>query len=376
LVVAAIRADEFASRDVRITVVWPGPAAGGLQRPEQSDPSTQYLSAADTGSVAEAWSLGVEATTAPWVLLVSGDVRPEPGWLAQLVRHVGENPECVAAAPSVHSEAGVGTTAAPAAGRGVCLMVSRTALAEGTIRHIDQVPQAHVALTAQEDSTQLTPSSPETEPTVHSSQGAPAPGGGAPPGQAVWIDNTTHAGAAFPDMKRRIHLGCGKNRIPGWLNVDGDAAGAPDMVVDLNNGIPLPDDSVELIYSEHLFEHCTLAQGMLLFAECCRLLAAGGVIRTAMPNLRDTVTYYLENWREQSWLKDFPQIDSPARMLNTCLREWGHLYVYDDEELSLRLRQSGFVGIEAAKIGESRHAALRNLETRPESTLIFEATKP
>jgi len=33
----------------------------------------------------------------------------------------------------------------------------------------------------------------------------------------------------------RLNLGCGANKIPGWMNVDHSAECAPDQVVDLES---------------------------------------------------------------------------------------------------------------------------------------------
>lgn len=53
--------------------------------------------------------------------------------------------------------------------------------------------------------------------------------------------------------ERKLHLGCGSRRFPGWLNLDMNWKG--DMTLDLREGLPFRDGSVELIYSEHSFEH-------------------------------------------------------------------------------------------------------------------------
>lgn len=371
---AVIRSSALAASEVLLTVVLGDAVSGHLDALRSSDPSTRYVSAANARSATDAWGLNIGETGTRWVVMMSEDVRPEPGWLDHLLAYAAEHPDCVALTPSVRSGAQIGTTAAPAAGHGVCLMVSRQHLADGSIHSIDHVPQSRVTATTGGSDPRPTPPSPEgpSAPAHHQ----PAPGGGAPPGDIIWVDNKVHAGAATPDTRRRVHLGCGKNHIPGWLNVDGDANGGPDLVADLRGGIPLPDNSVELIYSEHLFEHCTLQQGLALFAECFRVLAPGGIIRTAMPDLRDAVRCYLDNWREQEWVKDFPYIDSPAHMLNVSVREWGHLYMYDHDELRLRLSQTGFVGIQPCEIGRSKRADLCNLETRPGSSLVIEASKP
>jgi len=172
----------------------------------------------------------------------------------------------------------------------------------------------------------------------------------------------------------RLHLGCGPNLLQDWTNIDLDARHRPDVVHDLSEGLPFDDASVATIYSEHFFEHLKLEDGLKLLTECHRVLEVNGVIRIAMPDLRSTVEAYLDNWRRQAWVKDFPALDSAAHMLNFGMREWGHQYVYDLDDLVMRLTDIGFRGVTSSDWGESSHEHLRGLETRPDSLLIVEAT--
>lgn len=183
-------------------------------------------------------------------------------------------------------------------------------------------------------------------------------------------------GRALPEHPK-VHLGCGPVHLDGWVNVDISRAVKPDIRVDLRFGFPAPSSSVAFVFSEHVFEHLTLEDGLRLFADCRLALVPGGVMRIAMPDLRYIVNHYLGNWKEQAWLEDlaYKAIDSPARMLNFALRSWGHLYVYDIADLTLRLNRSGFTNVEPRELGQSPHPELRGLERRPDSLLVVEATK-
>jgi predicted SAM-dependent methyltransferase len=176
----------------------------------------------------------------------------------------------------------------------------------------------------------------------------------------------------------RLHLGCGPNRLDGWINVDIEPAYEPDVVHDLSEGLPAERGSVDLVYSEHFFEHIPLDAGRRLLAHCFRALRPGGRVRIAMPDLAAVVEAYRGDWRDQEWLKDpaYSSIDTACHMLNFGLREWGHQYVYDADDLRLRLEQAGFVDIVRCPWNESAHPDLRGLETRPDSRLIMEAVKP
>ena len=176
----------------------------------------------------------------------------------------------------------------------------------------------------------------------------------------------------------KLHLGCGKNLMEGWLNIDIDRSVHPDVLLDLKFGLPMRAASASFIYSEHVLEHLSLESGQLLLNDCRHALMSGSVIRVAMPNLRKLVEYYLGDWREQGWVQDpaFSHMETPAEMLNVALREWGHQHVYDFDDLSLRLHRAGFVDVVERSWGDSPHPVLKRVETREESNLIVEATAP
>lgn len=176
----------------------------------------------------------------------------------------------------------------------------------------------------------------------------------------------------------RLHLGCGHNHLEGWVNIDIDRAVSPDIRLDLRTGLSVTPGTVALIYSEHVLEHLSFEDGILLLRECRIALRPGGILRTAMPDLKALVNRYLDGWRDQAWLQDpaYGYIDSAARMLNHAFYGWNHRYLYDADELRKRLQEAGFAHVEEQPWGRSRHPALRGLETRPDSKLILEAVAP
>jgi predicted SAM-dependent methyltransferase len=175
----------------------------------------------------------------------------------------------------------------------------------------------------------------------------------------------------------QLHLGCGPNHFAGWVNIDIDPSVHPDVRLDLRLGLPVPASIATLIYSEHVLEHFSLVQGTRLLADCYRALAPGGTLRVAMPDLSALVERYSADWRAQDWLQNpaYDEIDTPAHMLNYALREWGHRYLYDFEDLRARLQGVGFGHIERVQWGDSSEVRLRGLETRKDSQLVVEARR-
>lgn len=171
----------------------------------------------------------------------------------------------------------------------------------------------------------------------------------------------------------RLHVGCGTNRFPGWVNADIDPRA--DLIVFLERKLPFADGSLDRIYSEHVIEHVPYAVAVRFFREARRALRPGGVMRIAMPDLDELVERYRDDWRNQDWLTwpEFSFIRTRAEMINLAFRGWGHQHLYNREELARALEEAGFRDVRFAAWGQSRHEDLCGLETRKDSLLIAEA---
>lgn len=173
----------------------------------------------------------------------------------------------------------------------------------------------------------------------------------------------------------KINLGCGHSILPGWTNLDSDPQ--PGAIrCDLSKPLPYADGSVDLVYSEHFIEHLTAAQGLSLFLECHRVLRSGGAVRFSTPCLRALAKAYLasklETYKDVGWLPK-----SPAEMMNDGMRAWGHLFLYDEQELKFRLEAAGFKNVQKKRPRRSMIVEFRNLEGRPDlGDLVVEAVKP
>src|SRR5690606_3528870 len=63
----------------------------------------------------------------------------------------------------------------------------------------------------------------------------------------------------------------------------------------LLKGIPLKDESVDVVYHSHLLEHFSKNDGFRFMQECFRVLKPSGVIRIAVPDLEIIAKEYLRN---------------------------------------------------------------------------------
>jgi len=177
-----------------------------------------------------------------------------------------------------------------------------------------------------------------------------------------------------PAFCKKLHVGCGNVKLPGWLNIDVEPGA--DLVIDVREGLPFEENSIDFIYNEHFVEHFTYEEGEKVLREFWRCLKKEGVLRIATPDLDFLVQIYNKDFKNQDWFPaGFEFVKTKGMAMNMAFRWWGHQYVYNEEELTGQLVKVGFQNIKRCELNKSNYPELSNLETRKESTLILEAVK-
>ena len=76
----------------------------------------------------------------------------------------------------------------------------------------------------------------------------------------------------------KLQLGTGSNVYDGWLNTDvvDYKRGNEVLYLDVRKRFPLPDNSFDAVFSEHVIEHVTYRDGLHCLRECRRVLKPGG----------------------------------------------------------------------------------------------------
>jgi predicted SAM-dependent methyltransferase len=184
----------------------------------------------------------------------------------------------------------------------------------------------------------------------------------------------------------RINIGCGKNPIQGWINLD--VVSHPGVYFwDCRSGLPFSEDAVAAIYSEHFFEHLHLeSEARPFLRECLRCLQPAGVLRLVVPDAGEYVRAYnspwemladmrpldrvADGWRDK-WLGQVYQ--TRMQFLNAIFRQgYEHKYAYDAETLVLIMRQAGFADVIVQQFGTSQdpNMAPDSDERRTESLYV------
>lgn len=95
----------------------------------------------------------------------------------------------------------------------------------------------------------------------------------------------------------KLHLGCGKHVLDGWINIDAAASRGgkpPDIIADLRK-IPMPDGCADTAMAIHVIEHFYRWEVPAVLAEWRRLLCPGGILVLECPDVLKCAAELLRN---------------------------------------------------------------------------------
>jgi len=219
----------------------------------------------------------------------------------------------------------------------------------------------------------------------------------------------------FDHQRLRVNIGCGATPTPGWVNLDNSPtvrlARAPSLLALLsamrvlskdqldfakiaqkNNilwanavrHIPLRDQVAEVVYSSHMIEHLnSLDEVPSFLAESRRVLAPGGFLRLAVPDLFRRAQRYVEGCCDAD---DFVASlhmapgnpDTTFSFVKRVLQgHRNHRWMYDAASLSRLLELNGFHSAKEVLPGQTTipDPSPLDLEERCAETIYVEARR-
>lgn len=164
-----------------------------------------------------------------------------------------------------------------------------------------------------------------------------------------------------------VNFGSGPYPLAGWINVDLDAAGRPEVVADLSRALPFADGCADAIFTEDFVAQLEPDALGHFLAECRRMLKPGGTLRVLTPDLKRFARAYLDDPEHliRIWTTavGVPLPNATAGdVVNLGMKLAGR-WQYDVETFT---RVAARAGLDTAvsAYGESRHPAMRGIDLR------------
>jgi len=168
----------------------------------------------------------------------------------------------------------------------------------------------------------------------------------------------------------KIELGAGVKRT-GWITID--QYGDVDIQCDIVKvGIPFPDNSVDMIYSQHFLEHLSYPTPMVdILLECKRVLKSGSIFSICVPDVSIYINAYLNRHTINEgvlknidfWKPGF-NYNSPLDYINYMAYMGGHhKHMFDLENLIAILTNAGFVDVRERSFDENLDKKERRMES-------------
>lgn len=151
-----------------------------------------------------------------------------------------------------------------------------------------------------------------------------------------------------------LHIGCGKNYLNGWLNLD-----MPNF--DITKSLPLEDCSVDAIFLEHVIEHILPSEAYNFFQEAMRILKVGGILRLAFPDIlriaNKSTDEYVKFIKNNGWGDG-----NSGSEIRSIIVNHGHKSIWTEETMIITLRSVGFL-VNHVALRESSFPHMENLES-------------
>jgi predicted SAM-dependent methyltransferase len=146
---------------------------------------------------------------------------------------------------------------------------------------------------------------------------------------------------------KKLHIGCGKAYLPGFINVDIFSSVRADVYADMA-ALPFERESFDCLYASHVLEHSHRHMVLANLSHWRDLLKLGGLLRIAVPDFAKCVEWYMKGgglpaitgllWGGQNHPKN------------------NHFIGFDEETLTAALHAVGFTTVNRWDWRKTEHA--------------------
>jgi len=187
-----------------------------------------------------------------------------------------------------------------------------------------------------------------------------------------------------------VQYGCGWSAPEGWRNFDVSPTLRFERIPlvgrlytknqerfpkgvqygDIISGLPLADNSCQIVYCSHVLEHLALKDLRRALRNTYKILAVGGVFRFVVPDLEYAINTYAATPSHEAAVAFMRMTllgrEERVRHIRGIIREWlgnnHHLWMWDFKAIRFELQQAGFRCIRRAYFGDSHYAVFKEVE--------------
>ena len=168
----------------------------------------------------------------------------------------------------------------------------------------------------------------------------------------------------------KLHLGCGRRRLLGYINVDIDQHHEPDLVADvfkLDAGtkrisqneflrVAFDSESADVIYACHVLEHAGRHEYKAVLKRWHEVLKPGGTLRLSVPDLKAVFRDYV-NVDHDGFYDDEPMETYLGFLYGGQRTEHDyHKMGWDEASLTRDLIEAGFKDVRRYDRDKTEHA--------------------
>lgn len=135
----------------------------------------------------------------------------------------------------------------------------------------------------------------------------------------------------------RVNIGCGANKIDGYLNIDASPDVQPDLVSDIRFcRLPIEDHQLDEVFMAHTIEHIQKHHWPTVFMEFNRILKIGGHLVLTFPEFWKCAEKWKKNVKGQ---REYWEACIYGRQVD----HWDvHVALCDSKQMVNQLRDYGF----------------------------------
>ncbi len=176
---------------------------------------------------------------------------------------------------------------------------------------------------------------------------------------------------------QRLNWGCGPLTPFGWINSDIEAGPGIDVVADIRQGLPFPDNHFDYIVSIHVLPELSYRELDPALQELRRVLKPNGVLRLSLPDMDLAINAYRSKDVDYFLIGDDEVKSLAGKMIVQLLWYGRSRSMYTWEFTKELLERTGYREVTrcAHEKSASGLAGITELDNRALESLFVEARK-